>query len=431
MTTKTLATNAETVYLSAWIYPREFGIPAGLDKARAAPSFEDFANGRRRLKRPGWDWAGEILTDGPDGGERIRAPGLIHFEVSAGGTKSGFNYLLSNQDLTLKAVLIPSAASPAVYIELRAALVWAVGWRCAVEYARDLVAAMFGRIFKFELSRVDLTADFGGWDFRPGDVARFVGRPRRYRVHYGENKLIVKPKRRGSVESVEDVEIPPGIVYTRPKFTGCTIGPGADLQCRIYDKTEEIRTQSNKRWMFPIWSAAGWDGSSVVWRVEFQIRREILLQLGVGSWETFAERIQDAWRYLVEKWLRLAIPRSAGYRKFEWPTDPAWIVVQRSQFGAGWGLLTRKQRDEATPEILRKMIIGCATTLAAKQGVENSDVGLADFVASILLAGDVKVAEMFAAKLKTFQGGQVLRYNDTEETHAQHDDKLAKPERAE
>jgi len=94
------------------------------------------------------------------------------------------------------------------------------------------------------------------------------------------------------------------ILSKRPKyskFTGFTIGSG-HIVAKIYNKTEEIKV-SHKEYMYEIWD--GVEEGEDVWRIEFEIDRELLRDFGVESFSDFKSVAGDIWRYLTEDWLHL------------------------------------------------------------------------------------------------------------------------------
>lgn len=66
-------------------------------------------------------------------------------------------------------------------------------------------------------------------------------------------------------------------------FSGWVIGSGGVISCRLYDKTLEIEKQSKKYYLHDLWKQAGWNGKDKVWRLEFELKREILTQKGLSK----------------------------------------------------------------------------------------------------------------------------------------------------
>jgi hypothetical protein len=143
------------------------------------------------------------------------------------------------------------------------------------------------------------------------------------------------------------------------RLSGVTWSPGGAISFVQYDKTLEGRLR-NKRFMEPIWRAAGWDGKASVIRHEARLRRDALRTLGLPAevqgtlddpW-TFLEHITEVWGYVVGQtphtedaptscattashvdvaWIRRVIPDTDSNRS-RWPTDPVWQLVQAAPF---------------------------------------------------------------------------------------------------
>jgi hypothetical protein len=90
------------------------------------------------------------------------------------------------------------------------------------------------------------------------------------------------------------------------RLSGVTWSPGSAISFVQYDKVLESRLR-NKRFMEPVWRAAGWDGQVSVIRHEARLRRDALRTLGLppeaqGSLDdpwTFLEHISEVWGYIV------------------------------------------------------------------------------------------------------------------------------------
>lgn len=67
-----------------------------------------------------------------------------------------------------------------------------------------------------------------------------------------------------------------------------------DVVLRIYSKLDEIEEKSAKTWFHDLWGV-----SDKVWRIEWQVRKEILHRFGIRTFESLAERQGDLLRYLV------------------------------------------------------------------------------------------------------------------------------------
>jgi hypothetical protein len=91
--------------------------------------------------------------------------------------------------------------------------------------------------------------------------------------------------------------------YSNMKLTGIEIGSG-DISARLYDKPLEIRQKSKKYWMYDIWGSNEVPKGKKLIRIEFQIRREVLKQLGLKNVEDLFQKIDGAWSYCTRKWLK-------------------------------------------------------------------------------------------------------------------------------
>jgi hypothetical protein len=157
------------------------------------------------------------------------------------------------------------------------------------------------------------------------------------------------------------------------RLSGVTWSPGGAISFVQYDKTLEGRLR-NKRFMEPIWRAAGWDGAGSVIRHEARLRRDALRTLGLprqvqGSLDdpwTFIDHLAEVWGYIVGQaphtedisrncatsasqvdvaWIRRVVSDVDSNRS-RWPTDPVWQLVQAASFSAAPTKSRRLMRRE-------------------------------------------------------------------------------------
>jgi hypothetical protein len=138
------------------------------------------------------------------------------------------------------------------------------------------------------------------------------------------------------------------------RASGFAFAPGAALSAVIYDKALEER-RSGKRWMEIVHTAGGWRAEMSLFRVEGRFTREILreiasgMKLAPGDWcddpWLALDHLNDLWAYFVglppehdhapdaapQGWLRVTQPQADSNRA-RWPTDPAWMIIQRATF---------------------------------------------------------------------------------------------------
>lgn len=65
-------------------------------------------------------------------------------------------------------------------------------------------------------------------------------------------------------------------------FTGWVVGKGGIISARLYYKLLHA-AKLGAQYLVDLWQAAGWNGEQHVWRLEFQLRRELLTQHGVSK----------------------------------------------------------------------------------------------------------------------------------------------------
>ena len=107
--------------------------------------------------------------------------------------------------------------------------------------------------------------------------------------------------------------------YYQGELSGWTIGEGASMSARLYNKTLEIKQRSHKTYLFGLWRRAGYVDGSRVWRLEFQLTREVLDQLGIHSVASLLDNQGGIWAYATQSWLRLATPHTGDKNRARWP----------------------------------------------------------------------------------------------------------------
>jgi hypothetical protein len=167
------------------------------------------------------------------------------------------------------------------------------------------------------------------------------------------------PDRREMSETIPAEERSAQVYRWGKRLSGVTWSPGGAISFVQYDKTLESRLR-NKRFMEPIWRAAGWDGAGSVIRHEARLRRDTLRTLGLPAqvqgglddpW-TFLDHTSEVWGYVVGQaphsdsattdcaktvspidvaWIRRVNP-DADSNRSRWPTDSVWQVVQAAPF---------------------------------------------------------------------------------------------------
>jgi hypothetical protein len=100
-----------------------------------------------------------------------------------------------------------------------------------------------------------------------------------------------------------------------------TLGRG-DIILRVYDKVAEISEQSDKVWFYDLWKQ-----DQDVWRIEWQVRKPVLRQFGIVTFEDLRKTCGDLLRHLSEEHTTLRIPENDPNRS-RWQLHSLWIDLQ-------------------------------------------------------------------------------------------------------
>jgi len=219
--------------------------------------------------------------------------------------KDGYEWILTGSEMTLKVANWQSPKQrPSVMVDIRSETLWTHGLDAAVNRVLSLIEVMDGLCLVVKPSRVDVCVDV----LLPADVWE-----EELRKHFVTRAHQVNPHFRNGA------------------LTGFSIGRGV-TSARLYDKALEIETKSGKVWMYDIWKLRFVPPDFRVIRVEFQVRRERLKELGCNTWTRLQVNLPGLWNYCAKHWLRLVEDASAHHTQqvlFPW-----WQVVVDGFVGA-------------------------------------------------------------------------------------------------
>ena len=131
-------------------------------------------------------------------------------------------------------------------------------------------------------------------------------------------------------------------------FSGWAIGQGGDMSARLYNKTLEIQ-KSGKDYLLDLWAAVGWNPGDPVWRLEFQIKREILAQKGLPKLAQTLSSLNGLWSYATTEWLRLTLPNEDDQTRSRWPIHPLWGLLSSVDWDTDGGPLSKRFSPERSP----------------------------------------------------------------------------------
>jgi hypothetical protein len=198
--------------------------------------------------------------------------------------------------------LTPSKHLPALKVQPRAEFLHGYGAAGAIVWFRDFLQSGCGPV-RLSVSRLDLHADFQGWDLDGDDRHKFLCRA-------------------SCLRTFEESESFNGLQFG-------TRGSGT-IVARIYDKTEESAKSGSAYWP-EIWGSRH-NPDRPVLRVEFQIGRDALRQYGLDAPEEVLAATGSLWISLTKGWLTYRTP-TADQTKSRWPLAPEWQQVQRASIG--------------------------------------------------------------------------------------------------
>lgn len=219
--------------------------------------------------------------------------------------------------------ITPSLSLPAFRIQPRAEFLHGVGPRAATQGFRDLIEEECGYV-KLQVSRVDLFADFQGWDLSGDERGAFVCRA-------------------SNLGTFED----------NGTLTGLQFGKRSSgtIDARVYNKSIEILTSGSDYW-HDVWNE-NYDPSRDVLRVEFEVLRGALREFGLNDPDETLDATGSLWAYLTA-WLSYRVP-TGDHTRSRWPVAPQWEEVQHATIGEGSFGLERMYRGKQRGELFKMM----------------------------------------------------------------------------
>jgi len=158
------------------------------------------------------------------------------------------------------------------------------------------------------------------------------------------------------------------------KYQTFDFGRG-DAKLRVYDKIAEIKQQSAKTFFYDLWKL-----DEGVWRVEWQVRKELLKRFGARTIEGLADQAGDLLTYLSTEHDTLRIVTSDSNRS-RWPVHPLWQDVQRQAAAFNrQGVLAEIDPGASMEERLQycaMSLYGYAKAVAAMEAVRQGTSAMA------------------------------------------------------
>jgi hypothetical protein len=222
---------------------------------------------------------------------------------------------------------------------------------------RDSLEDMGCKIRKTKLSRVDMCTDHTGFH-----VSKLVDllRARCF-------------KARGRNREVYEADCPVTEYASGRKITGFVIGKR--VMVRAYDKLEETKRDEAKRAML-VDKRWGGETPEHATRIEIQLRREKLRELGVDTWEDYVQKRSEIVGYVVASWLVFTEEPVDPNHTDRVVIHPLWRKVQRTFLACFRGFANLRQQTKPTTKVppvklvnagLRKQTIGCLLSILVGQ----------------------------------------------------------------
>ena len=315
-----------------------------------ASPLTELASGIDALYLSGWGSLPPSLLERLDRAralaEEVHQPLPFHLgELQMGAAPHGwgrYRYLLAHE--LGRIGFTTSQHLPAVRIQPTAALVHAVGPEETVAGFAGLLAGE-GAELRYSVNRVDLFADWQGWEIGAADRERFVCRASESRI-FAEGAA----------------------------WRGFTFGSrrSRTLFARIYDKTAEI-AHSGADWWPGVWGES-YDPDRPVVRVELEVGRTALGEFALEAPGDVIAGAGDLWRYATGEWLTLRTPTTDGTRS-RWPLAPEWRQVQQASLCHEPLGLTRiaAGRRAGTLRCIFPALVGYLAAFAVAVGTEEID----------------------------------------------------------
>ncbi len=336
-------------------------LPAGAPPSNTAPA--NYRSGPYRLLRLGVDslylsFFGVISADmdatladlklkGQNILPIIRSQAQIRlgdhlFEVKGWGRKR-FSYVIVDNWFNIQIAGPDSKSLPLAYVQISSEFLSAHSVLEAVAILSPLIAQLGAVRGEARVSRVDLFADFiAYWDVQALEPEAWITYAKVKRKYHENNRA-----------------------------SSWDFGMGGMVSARLYDKTLEIG-KSQKDYLKGLWAAAGWKDETV-WRLEFELKRQVLKEMSVSSVPELVQNLPGLWKYGTEKWLRLALPDPRDSNQSRWPTHPVWSALA----GVSWEgyespLLTRARKERVpSDEYLFKAGLAPLTSFMVREGIAD------------------------------------------------------------
>lgn len=164
------------------------------------------------------------------------------------------------------------------------------------------------------------------------------------------------------------------------RFTGWAVGLGGVLAARLYDKLFEIQ-KSKKDYLIPLWQKAGWIEGEPIWRLEYELKRQFLIQKDLFKLTEVLANLNGLWSYVMTEWLKLTIPNPDDQTRSRWPVHPLWLALSSVDWETSGGELQARFNTTRAPnkEAALNRAFSALTTWMAVNGFTDYELAIHPF----------------------------------------------------
>jgi len=272
------------------------------------------------------------------------------FEVKDKGT-SMFSYVLEDNAFRIQ-LSRPNKAVPMAYVKLSSEYLTHLSPKDA-EHRLSTILSLLGALESTaNVSRVDIFVDF---------------------VSYQNMEAWHREAWVTHAESINAYSID-------GRFTGWSMGLGGVVAGRLYDKLFEIE-KSKKDYLLPLWQQSGWQQDEPIWRLEFEFKRQFLVQKDLSKLTEVLVNLNGLWSYATTEWLKLTIPNTEDKTRSRWPIHPLWAALSSLDWETFGGALQPRFNTTRAPnkEASLNRAFTALTTWMAVQGYTDYDQAIHAF----------------------------------------------------
>ena len=298
------------------------------------------------------------------------------FEVKDKGAAL-FPYIL--EDGAFRIQLCKGGKVPMAYVKVSAGLLAHVSPEEAEKRLYALLVQLGDLRSPAQVSRIDLFLDFSWSGSMEWDRSSWITRAASIDT-YSENGI----------------------------FTGWVVGKGGHMLARLYLKTLQAK-KIGADYLLGLWKECGWQEDDPVWRLEFQVKREILAEMGIPELARTLENRNGLWSYATTEWLKLAIPQEGDKTRSRWPIHPLWQCLSSIDWDSPGGPLLRQHALSRGPDLKKTyaFFLSALTTYMAANAIEDVSEGHKAMVKEAMAHFAEKAEIMRKQSLADFIGDKV------------------------